>query len=119
MKFAQPRRLTVFCGSSVGADGAYAEVARDLGDLLVQRSYGLVYGGAMIGLMGVLADAVLRAGGEVIGVIPQGLARQEVAGRLPGEFEAGAPGSSCVTALAAMVLPCVWKVAPWKRRGQV
>jgi uncharacterized protein (TIGR00730 family) len=76
-----PGRLAicVFCGSSSGVAPAYAEHARRVGDLLARRGVTLVYGGGRVGLMGILADAVLGAGGEVIGVIPQGLATKEVA----------------------------------------
>jgi uncharacterized protein (TIGR00730 family) len=71
------RRICVFCGSSVGARPAYAEAASSLGALLAKRGIGLVYGGGRLGLMGVLADAALAAGGEVIGVIPQAMVQQE------------------------------------------
>lgn len=73
------QRICVFCGSSLGTRPAYAEMARALGAELARRKLGLVYGGSSIGLMGVLADAVLAAGGEVIGVLPRGLFRREVA----------------------------------------
>jgi hypothetical protein len=73
------KRLCVFCGSSVGARPAYAEAARALGAALARRSIGLVYGGGSVGLMGVLADAVLAERGEVIGVIPGPLASRELA----------------------------------------
>jgi uncharacterized protein (TIGR00730 family) len=73
------KRLCVFCGSSLGRDPNYAESACRLGQLLVERGLGLVFGGGHIGLMGVLADAVLAAGGEVIGVIPQALRDRELA----------------------------------------
>jgi uncharacterized protein (TIGR00730 family) len=73
------RRLCVFCGSSAGGRPEYAAVARDFGRLLGERGLGLVYGGGHVGLMGVLADAVLQAGGEVIGVIPQALVERELA----------------------------------------
>ena len=72
-------RLCVFCGSSVGSNPAYAEAAVTLGSLLARRGIGLVYGGGNVGLMGVIADAALAAGGEVIGVIPTALADREVA----------------------------------------
>lgn len=71
--------LCVFCGSSSGLKQSYAQNARTLGAVLVKRGYGLVYGGGRVGLMGILADAVLQNGGEVIGVIPQALAEKEVA----------------------------------------
>ena len=73
------RRLCVFCGSSVGNQPAYAEAARTMGALLAGRGIGLVYGGGHVGLMGVIADAVMAHGGEVIGVIPQTLADREIA----------------------------------------
>jgi len=71
--------VCVFCGSRVGGPVAYTESARRLGELLAGRGLGLVYGGGHVGLMGVLADAALRAGGEVIGVISQGLVDAELA----------------------------------------
>jgi uncharacterized protein (TIGR00730 family) len=72
-------RLCVFCGSKVGEGELYAHAARQLGRLLAERGLGLVYGGGHVGLMGVLADAVLNAGGEAIGVIPQALVDRELA----------------------------------------
>jgi len=72
------KRICVFCGSHVGNDPAYARVARDTAEAIVAAGYGLVYGGS-IGLMKIVADAALAAGGEVIGVIPHALARTEVA----------------------------------------
>jgi hypothetical protein len=73
------RRVCVFSGSSFGAREAYADAARALGAALAERGMGLVYGGGSVGLMGVVADAVLAAGGEVIGVIPRALATKEIA----------------------------------------
>jgi len=73
------QRFCVFCGSRVGSRPEYAESARRLGELLVERKLGLVFGGGHIGLMGVLADTVLKAGGETIGVIPQALVDKELA----------------------------------------
>lgn len=72
-------RLCVFCGSSVGSNPAFAEAARVLGHELAARGIGVVFGGGNVGLMGVLADAALAAGGEVIGVIPHGLVSRELA----------------------------------------
>lgn len=74
-------RICVFCGSSPGADPAYTEAAAGLGRLLAERGLGLVYGGGHVGLMGVLADAALAAGGQVTGVIPEALAAKELAHR--------------------------------------
>jgi uncharacterized protein (TIGR00730 family) len=77
-------RVCVFCGSSSGARPEYAEVAAGFGRALAARGIELVYGGGCVGLMGVLADATLAAGGHVIGVIPQSLVDWEVAHtRLP------------------------------------
>lgn len=73
------KRICVFCGSAVGARPAYAEAARALAAELVRRRIGLVYGGGQVGLMGVVADAVLAGGGEAIGVIPRPLATKELA----------------------------------------
>src|SRR3954452_8615792 len=73
------RRVCVFCGSSAGARPEYAEAARQFGAALAGRGIGLVYGGGHIGLMGVLADAVLTGGGEVGGVIPRSMVESELA----------------------------------------
>ena len=75
------RRVCVFCGSSVGGRAEYADAARRLGTLLAGRGLGLVFGAGHVGLMGVLADAVLAAGGEAAGVIPQALVDKELAHR--------------------------------------
>ena len=73
------KRICVFTGSSPGALEAYATATRALARVLVSRGQTLVYGGAKVGLMGVLADTVLDGGGEVIGVIPAHLEAKEVA----------------------------------------
>ncbi len=73
------KRICVYCGSNMGARPDYAEAAGRLGRTLVAHDLALVYGGANRGLMGVIADAVLEAGGEAIGVIPHGLVELEVA----------------------------------------
>jgi uncharacterized protein (TIGR00730 family) len=73
------KRLAVYCGSRLGADPVFAETARALGAEMARRGIGLVYGGGRLGLMGVVADAVLAAGGEAYGVIPQALIDLEVA----------------------------------------
>lgn len=65
------KRICVFCGSSMGNDPVYEDAARSLGDVLAMRGLGLVYGGAQIGLMGVLANRVLARGGNVVGVMPE------------------------------------------------
>ena len=75
------KRLAVYCGSSLGSDPAFAEIARATGVEMARRGIGLVYGGGHRGLMGVVADAVLEGGGEAHGVIPQALVDLEVAHR--------------------------------------
>ena len=75
------KRICVFCGSNAGARSEYADAARALATVLAERKLGIVYGGGNVGLMGVLADAALARGGEVIGVIPQKLVDKEVAHR--------------------------------------
>lgn len=72
-------RLAVFTGSSFGRSERYASAAAAVGRYLGEQRIGVVYGGGHVGLMGVVADAALAAGGEVIGVIPQGLADRELA----------------------------------------
>lgn len=70
--------VCVYCGSSLGTDPRLADAARELGERLAAAGIRLVYGGGAVGLMGVVADAVLAAGGEVHGVIPRGLFSKEV-----------------------------------------
>ena len=72
------KRLCVFCGSSHGANSVYADTAKNLGSELARRGIELVYGGGNVGLMGVIADATLAAGGKVIGVIPEALMAKEL-----------------------------------------
>jgi len=71
-------RAAVFCGSSIGCPDDFAQAAADFGRSMARAGVGIVYGGASVGLMGVLADAALAEGGEVIGVIPGGLFSEEV-----------------------------------------
>jgi len=73
------RAVCVFCGSQPGEAPAYVQAARDLGALLASQGLTVVYGGGHVGMMGALADSVLAAGGEIIGVIPEHLMRPEVA----------------------------------------
>src|ERR1044071_1503186 len=82
-------RICVFCGSSGGRRSEYIEAARQFGRLLAAHDIGLVYGGARVGLMGALADAVLECGGEVIGVIPRALVDREIAHRGLSELRVG------------------------------
>ncbi len=74
----QIRSLCVLCGSREGTDPVYRDVAVRLGRLVAEQDVRLIYGGGSIGLMGIIADAVLSAGGEVVGVIPDFLIRSEV-----------------------------------------
>ena len=73
------KHVGVFCGSSSGARPEYTAAAVELGSVLVERGVGLVYGGGRIGLMGRIAESVVSAGGEVIGVIPEALSDKELA----------------------------------------
>jgi uncharacterized protein (TIGR00730 family) len=75
------KRVCVFCGSSPGARPGYRAAAQALGAAIAKRGLGLVYGGAHVGLMGVVADAALAEGGEVIGVLPRALETKELAHR--------------------------------------
>jgi uncharacterized protein (TIGR00730 family) len=78
---AAPKRICVFCGSSVGAHLKYLAEAKSLGQQMARGGWGLVYGGTSIGLMGATADAALSGGAEVIGVLPQALQEREIAHR--------------------------------------
>jgi len=78
---ARVKAICVYCGSSIGRDPAYAARAAQLGERIARERLALVYGGGDVGLMGVVADAVLAADGEVIGVIPEQLVGWEVAHR--------------------------------------
>lgn len=70
--------IAVYCGSAEGNKAVFAQQAEMLGQELVRHGYGIVYGGACVGLMGVVADAALKAGGRVVGVIPEFLKRKEL-----------------------------------------
>src|SRR5690606_41280997 len=72
------RSICVFCGASTGNNPIYREAAEQLGRELAARGIRLVYGGGAVGLMGVVADAAMAAGGEVIGIIPQSLQTSEI-----------------------------------------
>jgi uncharacterized protein (TIGR00730 family) len=73
--------ICVFCASSIGARPIYAESARRFGELIAARGITLVFGGGCVGLMGVLADTTLGAGGRAVGVIPRALVEREIAHR--------------------------------------
>jgi uncharacterized protein (TIGR00730 family) len=72
------KSIAVYCGASLGAQPLYADAARDLARALVEQNIALVYGGGRVGLMGAIADEVLRLGGEATGVIPRALLEREV-----------------------------------------
>jgi uncharacterized protein (TIGR00730 family) len=72
------KNICVYCGSSPGRIEAYADGARALARALVARDLGLVYGGASVGIMGLVADSVLQLGGRAVGVIPEALKRKEI-----------------------------------------
>ena len=75
------KRIAVYCGSAPGVDPAFADAARDLARTMAARGIDLVYGGGRLGLMGIVADEMLAAGGKVYGVIPEALVAHEVAHR--------------------------------------
>lgn len=75
------RKVCVFCGASTGLSPKFAQITKDLGREIAQRGLELVYGAGRVGLMGVLADAALDAGGKVMGVIPESLVAKELAHR--------------------------------------
>jgi len=75
------RNLCVYCGSNPGRQDIYIEAARELGRTMARQGVGLVYGGASIGIMGAIADAVLEAGGRAVGIIPESLMKKELAHR--------------------------------------
>lgn len=73
------KSIAIFCGSTLGSDAIFAETAHQTGQLIAEQGKTLVYGGGRSGLMGIVADSALNAGGQVIGVIPQGLVDRELA----------------------------------------
>ena len=73
------RRIAVYCGSAAGSDPRFADAARAMGEAIVERGLELVYGGGRLGLMGIIADTVINAGGTAYGVIPRALVDKEVA----------------------------------------
>lgn len=75
------KSITVFCGSNSGIRAEYADAAKNLARLLVERKIRLVYGGGNVGLMGIIADEVMKQGGKVIGIIPDSLDKREVGHR--------------------------------------
>lgn len=76
---ASPRKLAIFCGSNLGTDSQYIKASEELADVMSRLDIGLVYGGAKVGLMGIIANRMLQNGSEVIGVMPRSLVEIEVA----------------------------------------
>ena len=72
-------RICIFTGSRIGTTARYLDAAREVGGAIARRGWGVVYGGARVGLMGAVADAALAAGGEVQGVIPESMVERELA----------------------------------------
>ncbi|WP_211467880.1 LOG family protein [Collimonas silvisoli] len=72
------KSLCIYCGSSPGATPVYAQAARELAQAMVEQNIALVYGGGNVGLMGIIADEVMRLGGQATGVIPQALLKKEL-----------------------------------------
>ena len=81
------KRICVFCGSTFGAKEQYKKAAQELGKLMAKKNIGLVYGGGNVGLMGEIANAVLKADGSVIGVIPNFMVEKELAHRQVTELK--------------------------------
>jgi len=78
VRISEQKWICVFCASAAGVSPIYLEAATDLGRLIAQRGYGLVYGGATVGAMGAVADGALAAGGKVVGVIPDVIREREI-----------------------------------------
>ncbi|GAB4321074.1 MAG: TIGR00730 family Rossman fold protein [Bacteroidales bacterium] len=81
------KKICVFCGSSTGINGVYRDAAVRLGEYLGRNKFELVYGGGNVGLMGILADSAMEAGGKVTGIIPEPIARLEIAHKGITELE--------------------------------
>jgi uncharacterized protein (TIGR00730 family) len=96
------RRVCVYCGSNTGKRPEYADAARELAGVLVRHELELVYGGADLGIMGILANAVLEQGGKVHGVIPQMLMDKEIAHRGLTELHVVASMHARKTMMAAL-----------------
>jgi uncharacterized protein (TIGR00730 family) len=123
--------ICVFCGSSAGNDVIFSMAAKDLGKLIGESKSTLVYGGGNVGLMGILADAVLASGGEVIGVIPDflykrevahhGLTRLEVVGSMHERKKRMADLSDCFIAMPGGwgTLDELAEILTWKQLGLI
>jgi uncharacterized protein (TIGR00730 family) len=123
------RYICVYCGSKAGTDPHYLKVASRMGQLLAEQGYGLVYGGGHVGLMGIIAEAVLAAGGRVIGVIPEAMVGRELAYKqvtqleiVPSMHERKARMASLADAFIAMpggygTLEELFEIITWAQLG--
>ncbi len=112
------RSICVFCGASPGARPIYRQSAENLGRHLAEQGLRLVYGGGAVGLMGVVADAAMAAGGEVIGIIPQSLERAEI-GHLGLSRLEVVDGMHARKARMSSLLFIAYRAAPQARRHDV
>lgn len=122
-------RVCVFCGSSAGARPIYTKTAQQLGKAIASQNMGLVYGGGSIGLMGIIADAVLKERGDVIGIIPYALSSNEIAHQgltelryVPGMHERKAMMAELSDAFIAMpggfgTLDEFFEILTWSQLG--
>ena len=123
------RYICVYCGSQAGTDLRYRQAASLMGQLLAEQGYGLVYGGGHVGLMGIIAEAVLAAGGRVIGVIPETMVGRELAYKqvtqleiVPSMHERKARMASLADAFIAMpggygTLEELFEIVTWAQLG--
>jgi uncharacterized protein (TIGR00730 family) len=121
--------ICVYCGSKAGTDPHYLQVASRMGQLMAEQGYGLVYGGGHVGLMGIIAEAVLAAGGRVIGVIPEAMVGRELAYKqvtqleiVPSMHERKARMASLADAFIAMpggygTLEELFEIITWAQLG--
>ena len=122
-------RICVYCGSAGAVDERYREAARELGDALARAGIGLVFGGGRIGLMGVLADAALAAGGNVVGIIPgvlrdaelahQGVSELVIAGSMHDRKRLMAERSDAFAVLPGGIgtLDEMFEIVTWRQLG--
>jgi uncharacterized protein (TIGR00730 family) len=123
------RYICVYCGSQAGTDVRYRQAASLMGQLLVEHGYGLVYGGGHVGLMGIIAEAVLESGGRVVGVIPEAMVGRELAYKqvtqleiVPSMHERKARMASLADAFIAMpggygTLEELFEIITWAQLG--
>jgi len=112
------KRLAVFCGSKHGTDKSYTASAALLGETLAKKNIQLVYGGGAVGLMGVIAESVLKHGGKVIGVIPEKLYEMEVAHTGLTELyrvKTMHERKALMADLSDGFMPCLEELARWRK----